>query len=366
MVLAFATSADPYVQAEWKAFREEFVKTARIAVTGGDFPTIYQEFSVPAEFPGYYDAGVQEDAAADAAVRTDGGTGHADAGAPAADAGLPPPDGEAQELSVLVNVTVQVPRGEGRSFGVEFTGKDGATSFSGNAVGVTVTDGMKPVEIGMLPYLSITGKVQSVSDLLKSHYDDMKVGTVGSFIFTQKAATAQSKASLDAVSTGSADIQDSATFGPIPTTYAVEPFVKDGQPLTYASVFLHGSSDNGFTGFCVPGSAESPGTGLEPGMKVDTVLYMASRSTIGSSNDALLSCVSPQTVFRTSLQGVLPTLHLSFMTKDEPTYVKAVMKGANQFEQAFDDRLDQGGTLSKPGLDVGFTMHFHPAARRLR
>lgn len=316
-----------WLQEEWASFREKFAASAHVVVTGGDFAPVYQAFKLPTGLPDLVDAG----------SGGDGGHGT-----------------EMYGYVVSVPVKVRVPQGDGRSFGVELGGKDGAPSFGGRADGVSVSDGMPPVAIALRPYVSLSGAVWSVTDILENRFDEMMTGDIGAYLFAGQETGKSGAANYEIVEVAAASVADDATFSRLTTPYSNAVFTKDGEPITYASVFIHAESENDFIGFCVPGTAEYPGRGLEPGAKLEVDFYMAARDTIGAGSAALLSCVSPGVVTMDSDQGGVPTLYLSFVTTNEPTYVVALLRGPPEFEGRFDDRPEEGGGLKIPGLDVGF------------
>jgi hypothetical protein len=322
-----------WLEDEWESFREKFAASAHVVVTGGDFAPVYQAFKIPTGLPDLVDAGSGRD----------GGHG-----------------AEMYGYTVSVPVKVRVPQGDGRSFGVELAGRDGAPSFGGRTDGVSVHDGMRPVVITLRPYISLSGSVWSVTDILENRFDEMMTGEIGAYLFAEQETGKSGPAEYEIVKVAAGSVADNATFSKLVTPYSNEVFTKDGESITYASVFLHVESENNFVGFCVPGTTEYPGRGLEPGAKLELDLYMAARDTIGAGSAALLSCLSPRVVATESGQGGVPTLYLSFVTTNEPSYVAALLRGPPEFEGIFDDRPEEGGGLVIPGLDVGFVKDIEP------
>lgn len=330
VVVAFQVGGqgeDQSLHDEWDSFRGKFAGSAHVVVTGGDFAPVYQPVKIPSDLPDIVDAGAARD----------GGQLHGIEG-----------------YTVSIPVRVRVPQGDGRSFGVELSTREAGPTFGGRVDGVSVTDGMPPVELTLRPYVTLSGAVWSVTDIPANRYDEMMAGEVTAYLFTEQKSGGTSAPKYEIFQAAAAAVDEDATFSGLLTPYSNAVFSKDGEPITYASVFVHAASENDFTGFCVPGTTESRGRGLEPGAKIEADLYMAARNRIGASSAALLSCVSPAAPEFDLEKGDVPALYLSFVTTNEPTYVTAILRGPPEFEARLDDRPEEGGGLTIPGLDVGF------------
>jgi hypothetical protein len=175
---------------------------------------------------------------------------------------------------------------------------------------------------------------------------------VDAYIFTDGKIGSGETATHQVQRTASVAMESSGGFTSLETPYSVADFQEGGQSVVYANVFLHVTSDNNFVGFCVPGTAESSTSGLQPGANVDVTMYTASHGLVGGSQTSLLSCVSPP-VLKRPATGLDPAVfYLSFVTGNKPDFIKVVLRVPEGGELIFDSAGDADRFVA-PGFDVG-------------